>query len=73
MLTVEKLNAFLQQIPDKRSWVLFDEEELVILSTEPNVEDRRVVGSIHICSEDMADCEECSADQRDFLRQVSNA
>ena len=71
MLTVETMNALLQQVPDKQSWVVFDEEELVILSTEPEVEDRRVLGSIHICSEDMGDCEECSADQSDFLQQLS--
>lgn len=72
MLTAEKLIALLQQVPDKQSYVLFDEEELAILSTETEVEDRRVLGTIHICGEDMADCEECSADQSDFLRQVSN-
>jgi hypothetical protein len=79
MITVDRLIAWLQQVPDKQSWVLLDDEELVIFDKSlRNGEgtvgfDKLVLGSIHICGEDMADCEECSTDQSDLLRQVSNA
>jgi hypothetical protein len=42
MITVEKVQAFLKQF-DKDSWVLLGEEELIVSSTEPEDEDRRIL------------------------------
>jgi hypothetical protein len=60
MITVEKVQAFLKQF-DKDSWVVLDEESLIVASTEPEDEDRQVLGWVHICDEELEDCEECKA------------